>query len=693
MDKNWIEEASKYIREHNAFKNISAIDFSDNHNEAIISATVTVNLPSKFIEKGITDIGVKSKEEVKFVFSKDFPLKAPKIVLRDDFPKCFPHINPSMQEVIPCIYFGDLSELLQQPEWMNGILNQLVDWLEKAASNQLLNYEQGWEPMRNDNSNAVLIIYDKNMLSRLEENWEIKIYYNEINKKILACRFFNKNLNKKASLIRYHVTTRIIDTYIPNTIRQLADLYEYTNLLGYNNLKKDLEKVDRENIKEDKLFVMFPVRRPIKLIGSESNIELISFVIHKSPPRKKKKRVLPDNKVEMIHHIITEVSPELLKRISGTKTKINETKNIALVGCGSLGSKIGIHLGRNGNRPFICIDPDIFMPHNNVRHALVNIVYENKAKLLSSNMLIINNNSVKCDNNSCVDIDYSNTRLIIDTTGSFAVRNFFMSKQDLPPIISGGLYGSGRQGILFLENKSKSVKLMTMWAYLYHQTLKDESLRKMLFDGQLDNVQVGQSCSSQTLIVDDARISIIAAAMSLKIQQILEDGLSEKGEILFSTYNDNYSLESKLIDIPESIFIESSEEQKWQIFLFKKVYEEMKDRMEAEEPNETGGVLLGTVFLYLQSIVITDILPKTPDSIAKDNCFILGTKGLEKQIQDIEKKTNGRVTYLGTWHSHPKGGNASSIDVNTYDKLLVTRNYEPTVCLIITPDKIININN
>jgi len=150
MDRFWLEKAHKFITEHNAFDDVSEIEIDGSDSIASITAKVTVNLPSRFIKAGITEIGVKEKEYVMFLFDSSFPLKAPTIQLRDDFPRCFPHMNPSEKRVLPCIYEGNLSELLQQAGWMNEILNQLVDWLEKAASNDLLNYEQGWEPMRND---------------------------------------------------------------------------------------------------------------------------------------------------------------------------------------------------------------------------------------------------------------------------------------------------------------------------------------------------------------------------------------------------------------------------------------------------------------------------------------------------------------------------------------------------------------
>ena len=117
--------------------------------------------------------------------------------------------------------------------------------------------------------------------------------------------------------------------------------------------------------------------------------------------------------------------------------------------------------------------------------------------------------------------------------------------------------------------------------------------------------------------------------------------------------------------------------------------EQMKELMIEKAPCETGGVLLGTVFLYTKKVVITGLLPAPPDSIEKPTLFILGTEGLEKSIKNVEKKTNGKLTYLGTWHSHPYGGKVSQTDNNTYKKLLFVRNYEPTICLIVTQDEII----
>ena len=694
MDKFWIEKAYKYINEHNAFENVSEMQFSDDDKNATISATVSVGLPSKFIKAKMTKIGVRSKEEVRFVFLETFPLNAPKILLRNDFPRCFPHINPSETKVNPCIYEGNLSELLQQSEWMNGILNQLVDWLEKAASNDLLNYDQGWEPMRNDEHSGFMLYDIDNVINAYTDKKSVvltnTINYEERKNTIITGNLCDNNKKKDAHVL-YILTEEIINKYIPNSIIKLSDLYSYAQSIGISDIKAIIERNDIANINEDKLFVILSIKRPIIIIGSDKNIEFLNFIIHKSNHRKKKKRelkrMLPDCKVGMLTHI-SDRSPSLLKRLSGTQTKVDENKNIALIGCGSLGSKIGMHLARNGNGPFLCIDNDIFMPHNNARHALTLTWAQNKAELLSLSMFSISKVRSKAINKTAFSADYSNTRLIIDTTASLSVKHFLMGNIKLPPIISGGLYSQGRHGILFVENKSKTSRLTELWAYLYFQSLERTEVRKTLFSTQEDHAQIGQSCSSQTMIVDDSRISLFASTMSLILQRILEDGLPKDGEIHLLEYDDNYSLTTKALTVPNNIHVQTFKERDWQVSLSKNVYEQMKKLMNQKAPSETGGVLLGTVFLYAKKVVITGLIPAPPDSTEKPNMFVLGTDGLEKRIKIIEKKTNGKVTYLGTWHSHPHGGNASQTDNKTYKKLFFVRNYEPTICLIVTPNKV-----
>lgn len=692
MDEFWLEKARKYILEHRAFTNVSAVKGSSTGTEALISATVSVGLPSKFIKLGITETGVRSKEEVKFVFTEEFPLKAPCILLRNDFPRCSPHINPSVSDVVPCIYEGDLSELLQQSEWMNGILNQLVDWLEKAASNDLMNYDQGWEPMRNDHC-AGFILYDLDKVidacTSMDESQSIrKVKYEEYNERVFVYSADGCNKGCRSHMVCL-MAPEVVPAYIPNSIETVGDLYEYAESIGVHNIQKRVEEIDRDYMKEDKLFLVLSVKRPVKLIGSHTDRELLNFVICKQRRKGKEKRyrVLPECSVGMLVHI-EDRSSALLRRLSGSRAVSNEGGYIALVGCGSLGSKIGMHLARNGNGPFLCIDDDIFMPHNNARHALIQTSPGKKANLLSDAIIDVGGISVEAARKSALNTNFSSSRIIIDTTASLSVRSFLMDGVDLPPIISGCLYGRGRYGLLLLEGRSKTSRLSDIWAHLYYRSLLDSSLQMALFSAEGTSINIGQSCSSRTMVVDDARISLMAATMSLRIQAALEDGLPKHSKALFIEYHDNYSLTTHFISIPECVPVNSTTGRDWQVRLSRRVHEEMKRHMLERCPDETGGVLVGSVFLYARTVVVTGVIPAPLDSIEERDRFVLGIDGLKRAISSIEQKTNGKVTYLGTWHSHPLGGGASLIDKATYQKLVRVRRREPTVCLIVSHDEV-----
>lgn len=705
MDRFWLDEARRYITEHRAFSNVSEIRWvrtTGTHERPLITATASVSLPSRFIASGVTDTGVKDRETVTFVFPTEFPLRAPLILLRSDFPRCFPHINPSESCVRPCIYEGNLSELLQQPEWMNAILNQLVDWLEKAASDDLMDYDQGWEPMRSD-CLAGYIVYDIDKAIGAHANNDesvlnAKLRYCELGKLIIASLsagfLESTELRRSTRSHAVHLVAReVVGTYVPNPIVDLGDLYQYAESIGIHDIRSVVEAAGSLHIEEDKLFVILSIKRPTKLIGSHSDIEFLNFVVIKKQSGKKRGQktyaVSTECEVRMLGHI-SDTSPSLLRRLSGSKAAPGDT-SVALVGCGSLGSKIAVHLARNGNGPFRLIDHDIFMPHNNARHALASTSLPYKADLLAESIATMSGQKVESIRESVLDINprlLDRSGIIVDTTASLSVRNLLMSRQGLPPVVSGCLYGRGRFGLLLLENESRSCQLCDIWAHLYYRALLDDSLRGALFSSEETSVQIGQSCSSRTMIVDDARISLMAATMASRIQTALEQGLPESGEVLFSKLRDNYSVETVVISVPEVIVpkARSTREQDWQIRVSRYAYEDMIRLMQTRAPNETGGALVGSVFQYAKTVVITGIVPAPSDSTEEVDRFVLGTDGLEQRITSITRKSSGRVTYVGTWHSHPCGRTASRTDQATYMRLRRLRSGEPTVCLVVSRD-------
>jgi len=253
------------------------------------------------------------------------------------------------------------------------------------------------------------------------------------------------------------------------------------------------------------------------------------------------------------------------------------------------------------------------------------------------------------------------------------------------------LFGGGTLGITFIEGKGRQTRLDDLWAYLYLYSIEFDWLCNSLFSEQKRPMMIGQSCSSFTVVMSDAQLSLFASCMGLRIQRILEDGLPDNGEIILSRISDQYSLLSEIINIEKSFEVPAIIKRDWHVRISDSVVRRMEEQSLASGAYETGGCLIGSVFLTAKSIIITDILPPPLDSQSSPTMFILGTAGLEKKIKTIERKTNGKVTYLGTWHSHPRGGAASDTDKKTAIRLLFVRHYEPTVCLIWTSNGIIQV--
>ena len=123
-----------------------------------IEVDVAVQLPSRSRRNGVSQTGVRAVETCVLVFDNDWPLFAPKPFLRADFPLNLPHINPHQEGelVSPCLFEGSLDELLHR-FGLDAIVDQLIDWLHKAAAGTLLDLEHGWEPTRRDSCPSTVI--------------------------------------------------------------------------------------------------------------------------------------------------------------------------------------------------------------------------------------------------------------------------------------------------------------------------------------------------------------------------------------------------------------------------------------------------------------------------------------------------------------------------------------------------------
>ena len=684
----FIELAHEYTNQSHHISHVTDIQVDEANKKASFTATFKLNFPSA-ITGDETEFGVRREEKVKFEFCEKFPSKAPFITLRKDFPRDFEHINPNSKVVNPCIYDANLNELLQQPCFFDGILDQMAFWLDKTVTNTLFDSSQGWEPMRTDENKGIIeyptSFVEKNISTGIN-CIGIEYYYNNIHKifaKLMELNISNLNQTNHSILIPF-VGKGVADRYYPNNISIFRDLVEFCNKVHILNLEEQLNEKYELLQKVSYVFITLFIKRPVKLIGTNSEFEIVNFAINV--------KTLKGNKIQngaAVYTLATveSASKELLAKFSGLNKKhTNKDNIITQIGCGSLGSKIIMNLSRTGITNNInLIDNGLFNAHNYARHALSSSTnfFSYKSKLLESSLIAMGLLNVKSIIDDIRDIkeQIKENQILIESTADISVRNFLVDDEIKSEVIYTVLHQLGTLGLVFIEAKNRSVRIDDLMAEFYYLCFCDEELSKLIRTNNIKYEVIGQGCGSLTTIVSDATISLQAASMANIIQKRLEYDSKDFGELYIGQIKNNINISWQNFEVFPPVVLNESI-YNMQVRVSSRVINLIKAESKKYLPNETGGVLIGHISLVNSVFTIVDLIDAPEDSKRNPSYFELGTIGLQDQIESYEVKTNGLLTYIGTWHSHPLGGGPSSIDKSMKEKLMKDRENCPSVCLI-----------
>jgi len=689
--------ARKFVSEHKAVIEVHN-NYTNTQGLSCFDIDVKVNLPSSFKQHAKTNKGVKSIERVVLEFPNEFPFKSPQVYLREDFNRNFAHINPIIDKFNPCIFEGSLNELIQQPLWMDGILDQLVDWLETSASDSMINPNQGWEPMRVDDNNG-FIIYDRMYLDQehIEQNiFHFSIMYKKTKTKDFIISRVLRNEERliddfKSSVLFCFSSHTVSEEYLSANIRNFVDLVGFARKNKIDNFKSSVNS-NFEKLKEDRialLFISFFIKRPCFVINTNSNIEILHFTLEVKQHKKNNNEFHQNSKVTILAGLNFPNSA-VLQQFSGVKKVTSDNQKIVQIGCGSLGSKIAMHLGRNGNDNFVLIDNKYFVPNNNARHALFSsssII--TKVEILRDAMYKLGLTNIKKIDKSIFDIanlETSNEDIIIDSTASMSVNNYLTKQPINGRLIHTSLYHNGTIAFVGIEGKDRCVKVIDLIAYMYHSCTEDKEIAKKITDTHANYQSTGQGCGSFTTVCSDATISISSAGMSNLIQNKIDDEFSDNGELALGIMDENnlgMKWNIQCFEPLEVKTVKGIQNENWEIRIFQHVLESIKVESLTWDVLETGGILIGHISIPTQTIIITGQLEAPEDSVRGKTKFSSGVKGLSHKIQEIEHSSAMMITQLGTWHSHPNtSSNPSSTDLNSKKEMYKDRNEMPTVCLI-----------
>ena len=157
--------------------------------------------------------------------------------------------------------------------------------------------------------------------------------------------------------------------YFPETIRDLQSLHERAAAYGLGTpLKNGLRYLERciAGYRGQPVALCIVLcAETSDLTGTTSDIEPLAYITYTGAP------LFANGPTTPVLPALQRyaVSTGLLRRLSGDTD--SPAAAMALFGCGSLGSKIGLHLARRGMAPSTLVDNKYLSPHNAARHALV----------------------------------------------------------------------------------------------------------------------------------------------------------------------------------------------------------------------------------------------------------------------------------------------------------------------------------
>ena len=711
----------------------------------VVNVTFRVNLPSEWRRRGESPSGVRSLEVVRFDFPAEYPLYPPIPSLREDFTRDLPHMQPWVFDgrPVPCIYDGDLAELLHR-DGLAGILNQTSLWLDNAALETLIDPKQGWEPVRRDSLNDDVVVADAGHLQGLvnrQGGWRLlKVSYLKImaadgshtiraevlgevarvNPESVGQHFREEGLHGDAAL-RWGASLALVvwpgkhpsgqsivsDSYFPETVDDVGGLKERAGMYGCRaELGTGLRWLEKclsrwTNAGPFPMPVILLARRPFDLIGSTSPIELCPYLVEIGVPG-----LFRDGEATAVraaaHH--DTISRVLLAGMAG-RAGATDYPRWTLVGAGSLGSKLALHLARAGNGPEAVVDRSAMSPHNAARHALVpatgdvQILWmDAKARKLSQALLGLNQTAkalvadavpMAMDRQKARGAWSGKSWAVVNATASLAVREAFGASEWISSrVVETSLYAGGRVGVVTVEGPSRNPSTIDLMAEFYAMLEDEPDLLSIVFDNSeaMARQVTGHGCGSLTMCMSDGRLSLFAAGMAEYLLGRLENGLSDEvGEVLIGRLSDDgLGVTWQAERIPPVTVVQTKDGSGWRVHLHQRALTKMQAEVERWPDVETGGVLMGRLSEASRVAHVVDVMEAPENSKRSADEFVLGTRGLRRRMENYSTAVGWSLYCLGTWHSHLSPSGPSPTDQATAKAVSLAR-IAPSIFLIMAP--------
>ncbi len=644
----------------------------------------------------VLDHDIRSPERLAVAFRKG-ELGWPKVTaLRVDFPSV-PHLNwtqPGEPRSL-CLYEDAWSEV--RLRWTGaGFLRHVVYWLSKTAVGELHMDDQPLEPFLFESLDS--IIFPEEVFDiEAKEKIFVATTAKEHSVGPIALKLQNIDGSTPQDAVRMYCAALVAKPLsqqamrdCPGNVNELSLLLKEIGIDLWDELQSRLELwyFGSERFRADDILILV-IKLP-RLRSTAEKVDSFQYLAFGLQPMEDVAKASGRFDVEpssgkLVPLIGSEVNEDLAgvigvdsmrpiqcldsdmaRRISGL-AKTEHKQRVVLVGAGALGSQIHNNLSRMGWGHWTLVDNDTLWPHNVTRHRLGdNAVGLPKIEALDTtcNIEVPHNkvdksifaNAMNSKTNTDLASAYTSADLILDVSTSIAVQRFLAQDLDASARrVSLFVNLTGRDAVMLMEDVDRSVTLDALEAQYFRAVLSDNRL-----DGHITRVRgyrYGNGCRDVATRLAQDDLSLASGLLSRQIRTCD----SNPAAVVWRMKN-NGSVERIEIEVSEVVLCET---ETWRVHLDRCVIDRAANFRQDRLPKETGGVLIGYFDMPRRTVYVVDVLPAPKDSMEQETAFIRGYAGLQDNLAVIEEKSGGQVSYVGEWHSHPKGTGIGMSDDDT----------------------------
>lgn len=643
---------------------------------------------------------IRDVERIAAVFDKEDKYKPSVYALREDFPTT-PHQYITNAEVPKCLCLYEESYDEIKLNWTpTQFLRRVSDWLSLTSKGKLHGEDQPLEPLLSSNGNKIILPYRLfSEEEKLKNALKVERLENETGNLILIADRPKAHDDKRSI---HHALAIIgkpqvhgIIRKAPETLKELDSFLALAEIDLLGKLRSTLYQIHDNKLSagayDEHIIVVvylpkiresglmheahdtwaFWLTKSVKELGVDLGLwEVRDGLISRLLGGFDKNRNGENTKVMQLS-VVYSLSRQLAAAYNGIGDRISD--KITLVGVGALGSQLFMNLIRSGSGEWTIIDNDYLMPHNLARHALIGSgVGRSKAECMEywANDTIYGENiahSITADildpreHEAEVKKALEESDIILDISTSIAAERYLaLDVQSKARRVSMFLNPAGNDAVLLAEDMERK-NTLDFIEMQYYRSLVHMNLTEHL--SSVEYLRYSNACRDTSNVISQENIAMYAALLSKAFRSAIQDS---NGSIkIWSTKNDSFNVDYANIQTYEMERISCGD---WTVCTDRYLLDRLKELRQQKLPNETGGVLIGSIDVQRKIVYVVDTVPSPLDSNEWPDSYIRGYKGLRSEIERINKITGNRLEYIGEWHSHPEGCGckASSTDSKAF---------------------------